>query len=231
MIGPQVSALIPVYNGEQYLGQAIRSVLAQDYGPVEIIVVDDGSQDASGEIARSFPGVRYVDQSNQGVAAARNRAVRLATSEFVAFLDQDDRWTQDKLSVQMQYLLAHPEIDLVFAHMRMWLDGQKLPSWAKPEWLHGSHPGTLPSTFLGRRSLFERFGYFRSEYETGSDTDWFVRAKLNGLSYAMLPQVLLERRIHGNNESRRTLNTKELLRVAQTSARLQRKLAAPEPIS
>lgn len=87
---PLVSVIIPVYNGEHYLSFAIRSVLQQDYYPFEIIVVDDGSTDKSGNIARSFKEVHYIYQPNHGVAVARNVGVTAAQGEFIAFLDQDD---------------------------------------------------------------------------------------------------------------------------------------------
>ncbi len=107
---PLVSVIIPVYNGERYLAEAIGSVLAQTYTPFELIIIDDGSSDNSSGIARSFKEVRYYHQSNQGVAAARNAGISFAHGGFIAFLDQDDIWMHDKLSVQMDYLLQHPEV-------------------------------------------------------------------------------------------------------------------------
>src|SRR5215204_4549911 len=89
---PVISVMIPVYNCEAYLGEAIDSVLAQSYRPIEIIVVDDGSDDATGEVAREYgDAVRYERQERGGNGAARNRAVALAAGDLFTFLDADDR--------------------------------------------------------------------------------------------------------------------------------------------
>ncbi|MFL5886158.1 MAG: glycosyltransferase family 2 protein, partial [Thermoleophilaceae bacterium] len=84
---PLVSVLVPVYQGERYLAEALDSVFAQDYEPLEVIVLDDGSTDGSADIARSYGGVRYLHQENSGIAAARNAAIGAARGEIVAFLD------------------------------------------------------------------------------------------------------------------------------------------------
>src|SRR6187549_3720033 len=107
---PLVSIIVPVYNGERYLRAALESIFAQTYRPLEVIVVDDGSVDDSGVIAQSFPEVRYIRQENQGVAAARNHGIETARGEFYAFLDQDDLWTPEKLTVQISYLLNDPDL-------------------------------------------------------------------------------------------------------------------------
>ena len=104
---PLVSVMIGVYNAERYLGEAIQSVLDQTYEPTELIVVDDGSTDASAEVARSFGhAVRYTRQERGGNGAARNHAVELARGEHFAFLDADDRFLPLKLEQQMEVLSA-----------------------------------------------------------------------------------------------------------------------------
>ncbi len=88
-MSPPISVMIGVYNGAKYIGEAIESVLAQDYAPLELIVVDDGSDDGSGDVASSYSEVRCVRQERGGNGAARNRAVELASHDFFAFLDAD----------------------------------------------------------------------------------------------------------------------------------------------
>src|SRR5437667_12630279 len=111
---PLVSVVIPCYNGERYLAEAIESVLAQRYEPLEIIVVDDGSTDRSAEVARHFgDAVQYVCQPHAGAAAARNRGVGLATGDLIAFLDADDVWTEGRLARQVQVLEADPSVGMV----------------------------------------------------------------------------------------------------------------------
>ena len=117
---PQVvSVIIPVFNGEKYLGEAIESVIAQTYRFVETIVIDDGSTDNSASVARRFgESVKYFHQTNQGTGAARNRGASLSGGDFLAFLDQDDLWLPDKLYRQMQVFAAVPDLDIVFGHLR-----------------------------------------------------------------------------------------------------------------
>lgn len=109
-----VSVIMPVHNGAQFLREAIESALAQDYTPVEIIVVDDGSTDATPQILASFGSrIRHIRQTNSGAAAARNAALQASRGEYLAFLDADDLWLPQKLRVQIDYLGSHPDVDLV----------------------------------------------------------------------------------------------------------------------
>jgi len=115
---PLISIIIPVFNLEEYLGEALDSVLNQTYQPIEILVIDDGSSDASRQIIetyhRKFPRcIRYLFQENKGAAAARNRGIELANGEWIAFLDGDDVWKPHKLERQFQELQAAPEIDFL----------------------------------------------------------------------------------------------------------------------
>src|SRR5438105_4680193 len=107
MSEPTVSAVIPVHNGQRYLGEAISSVLAQAHAVIECLVIDDGSTDATGEVAAGFgEPVRYVRQPRAGVSVARNRGAELAGGELVAFLDHDDAWLPRKLELQIAALRA-----------------------------------------------------------------------------------------------------------------------------
>ena len=86
-MNPLVSVIIPVYNGDRFLAEAITSACEQDYEPMEIIVADDGSSDGSVALAKSFPGVRVLELPHSGVSVARNEAVAASTGEWLAFLD------------------------------------------------------------------------------------------------------------------------------------------------
>ena len=105
---PRVSIGLPVYNGEKYLHETIETVLNQDYRPIEIIVIDDGSKDGSRAVAQSFKEVRYVYQENRGNARARSKGIQIAQGECIALLDQDDVWEKHKLRTQAEYLINHP---------------------------------------------------------------------------------------------------------------------------
>src|SRR3989441_12330 len=117
---PRVSVVIPVYNGERYLADAIQSVLDQTYQNFEVIVVDDGSTDESAEVAQRFgEAIRYVHQANGGVCKARNTGIAAAQGGYVAFLDQDDLWLPDKLATQVAYLDGHPEVGAVYCQCQV----------------------------------------------------------------------------------------------------------------
>jgi len=105
---PLVSVIMIVKNGERFLAQALDSVVAQTYRPLEIIVVDGQSCDRTAEIARSYPLVRYLLQETLGVANAYNQGVAAARGELIAFLSHDDVWAPEKIAKQAQYLLEHP---------------------------------------------------------------------------------------------------------------------------
>src|SRR5690242_4967891 len=100
MHGPTVTCIVPVFNGERYLGEALDSIFAQGHQPLEVLVVDDGSTDGSAAVAKSYGDrVRYFFQPNAGPAAARNLGLEAARGEFIAFLDADDLWHRDKLAI------------------------------------------------------------------------------------------------------------------------------------
>lgn len=199
---PLVSVIMPVYNGELYLSEAIESILAQTYRSIEIIAVDDGSTDNSAQVVRKYGDVRYFYQTNQGVTAARNAGISHARGDMIAFLDQDDMWPPHKLTTQVNYMLEHPEVGFVLARQRLFIEPEtKKPSWLKEETLLNNQVGYLPGTFLVRRSVFEQIGVFDLAYRIGSDADWIARARDAGVTMVILQEVLLDRRIHNQNQS------------------------------
>ena len=221
---PLVSVIIPVYNGARYLRAALESVFAQTYCSFEVVVVDDGSTDDSGDIAQSFPEVRYMRQENQGVAAARNNAIEAARGEFFAFLDQDDLWTPEKLRVQVSHLLSHPDLGYTLTHQQFFLDpGATLPAWFRKELLASVHTGWVLGTLVVRRTAFEQVGNFATGYSAANDSDWFFRAKAAEVPMAVVPELLLLKRIHGANDSGRSKEIlSELLKVVKSSLDRQR---------
>jgi glycosyltransferase involved in cell wall biosynthesis len=221
-----VSVIVPVYNREDYLGEALRSALGQDYRPFEIVVVDDGSNDATAAVARSFPEVVYVYQPNQGVAAARNSGIGASRGDFIAFLDSDDTWPAQKLSRQIGYHLRHEHIGYSVTHFQNVLEpGFERPAWLRPELLQGDHPGLGTGTLVARRAVFQRVGLFNPLYRIGEDADWLFRAKDAAVPMAIIPEVLLFRRVHRDNLSGQTaLVAANLLRTVKDS--FQRRRAA-----
>lgn len=221
---PLVSVIIPVYNGARFLRSALESVFAQSYRPLEVIVVDDGSTDDSGVIAQSFHDVRYIHQENQGVAAARNNGIEAAQGDFFAFLDQDDLWTHQKLELQMDHLLSSSEVGYTLTQQQFFLEpGETLPAWFRKELLDSVHTGWVLGTLVVRRTAFEKVGDFATGYTAASDGDWFFRAKAAGIPMAVIPELLLLKRIHGGNESARAKEIlSELRKVVKSSLDRQR---------
>lgn len=207
MSSPLVSVVIPAFNSERFLGEALASVSAQTYAPVETIVVDDGSSDGTAEIARTHPGVTLLEQENSGPSAARNRGFDASRGEFIAFHDSDDVMTPDKLAVQVGHMLANPSIGCVLVEQELLVEeGAELPFWAegtKVKTMMPSRPPELedeplvhPMTMVVRRETFERVGGFDESMRAAEDLDWMLRAAEEGIEITRLSGVLLRRRVH-----------------------------------
>lgn len=223
---PLVSVVIPVYNGDRYLAQAVESVLEQDYRPLEIIVVDDGSTDRSAEIARSYAQIRYLYQANQGAAGARNTGIDASRGVFVAFLDHDDLWTPDKLRVHVGYLLDHPDVGYTVSTGKLLLDEHvERPAWLRLDDL--DRPQPLLGTLVVRRSVFQRVGVFDTSFKVAEDTQWLMRANDVGLPLTVLPEVVVLRRVHDGNltSTFRAQHRHSLLRGVHESIRRKRQVS------
>ena len=227
---PLVSVIVPVYNGERYLAATLESVLAQDYRPLELLVVDDGSTDGSAAVARSFPGARLVQQRNAGAATARNTGIAESRGDLLAFLDSDDLWLPRKLSLQVGYLVSHPETGFVLTRQRIVLEpGLPKPAWLKPELLANDSVGYLPSTLLVRRNVFAKIGLFNPQFVPSEDAEWFFRARDAGVPMGVVEEVLLEKRVHSANLSHGTaVSQAQLLRAARSSI-ARKKRPDPQP--
>jgi glycosyltransferase involved in cell wall biosynthesis len=201
MAKPDVSVLIVVRDGEAYLAPAIESALAQQHAPLEVLVVDDGSSDATVAVAQRFgPPVRCISQGRRGIGAARNLAVRASRGEYLAFLDADDVWTPHKTSCQLEAFAADASLDIVLGQHREFISADLDPATARrlacrSDWEPGYHAGAA----LMRRSLFERIGLFREDLTTGEYLDWIARAHEHGVREKLLDDRVVMRRIHGSN--------------------------------
>jgi glycosyltransferase involved in cell wall biosynthesis len=191
---PLVSVVIPVFNGERFLAAAIRSVLDQTHSPVELIVVDDGSTDASAAVARSFEGVMVIEQAHGGPGAARNRGVAAASGELLAFLDADDLMPADKLERQVGYLREHPDVGCVLGLQELVIE----PGVEKPRWAEAGEAPLM--SMVAPAALFDRVGGFDTTYLHGEDADWLLRAREHA-SVATIDSVVLHRRVHSHNLS------------------------------
>lgn len=200
-----ISCIVPVYNGEKYLAEAIESILKQNYRPIEIIIADDGSTDRTAVVVGRYgKQIRYLRQANAGTAAARNLGLSAAGGDFVAFLDADDLWHAEKLSRQMARFRARPELGYCVTHVQnFWM-----PELIEEERRFRDHriskalPGYSTGTLLVRRALFGTVGQFNPAITHADDTEWFLRAADRKTAMELLPDVLLYRRLHYTNLSR-----------------------------
>lgn len=183
----KVSVIIPTYNRANLIERSIRSVLTQNYQELEVIVVDDGSVDATEDVVRAIRDERIIydkQTHNQGVAAARNKGVKLASGEWIAFHDSDDCWREDKLSVQMRYAKEHPEYRLIYcAYLCHTFDGKeiKVPG-EELKYLEGDVFAALLArntvgapTILMRREDFLASGGFDTTLKSLEDWEYVLR--------------------------------------------------------
>lgn len=216
---PLVSCVIPVFNGERYIAEAIESVLSQTVPIAEIIVADDGSDDGTvGVVGRFGENITYVHQKNQGAPAARNQGARIASGEFIAFLDADDLWIDDKTERQLAQFRQHPDLGSCATYMQnFWmpevaeeLAGQKRGRLTAPQ------AGTA-STVMVRASTFNQIGPFDTTLRHRDVQDWLIRMRDRGWRMETLPDVLVRRRVHRSNMSRNRSDhgEQELLRLAR----------------
>lgn len=201
-MNPLVSTIIPVYNGEKYLAEAIESVLTQTYESVEIIVIDDGSTDGTRRVSETFgDNVRYCYQDNQGTSAARNAGIEIARGAYYAFLDADDVWLSEKLSLQMDVLFKDHTLDMVSSFMEQFVS----PELSEEERVNVVLPpenmdGFLPTTVVVKRSSFHQVGLLDTRWTIGEFIDWHLRARELGLTSHTIEKSLAMRRIHTTNK-------------------------------
>lgn len=196
--------MIPVYNGEKHLAEAIESVLSQQISGLEIIVVDDGSTDASATVAARYTErVRLVRQSNRGAAAARNHGIRVARGDVLAFLDADDYFTSGALKLQLNRLHKNPEVGIVLGQKR-YFSSPALPQTAGAT-LTDPADDYLFLSFgcsLIRRSVFDLIGPLSESMKLCEDWDWFMRARESDIRFLIHRYVVLQVRLHEENTTR-----------------------------
>ena len=228
-MNPLISVIIPVFNGQAYLAQALESVLAQTYPDIEVVVVDDGSSDASLQVAAGFAErrlagrLRLLQQSQRGPGAARNLAIKEARGDLLAFLDCDDTWTPNKLEIQITYLNDNPGVEGVFGFARQFYSPELSPEQRRKIYCPAQpQPGFVVGTLLIWRAAFERIGKFGEQWRVGEFVDWYCRAREQGFSYQLLPELMLMRRLHNHNLGLRERESVDLATILLGSLRRRR---------
>lgn len=211
MIKHRISAVITAFNSEQFIVDAINSVLNQSLTVDEIVVVDDGSNDRTADLVSKFSdqGVRYVYQNNQGPSSARNRGIQETTGEFITFLDSDDLWLVNKNQSQVDFLSRYSDIYLV-SGLAWWWDTQSDRRWL--DTYTSRKPGQLrrdilvenfignPSMVMVRRAAFESVGFFNPILRWGEDWDLWIRI-ISRFDAAIIPEPVIVYRSHQANIS------------------------------
>jgi len=214
MSAQKVSVILPTYNRAALLSTAIESVLGQSFRDLELLVVDDGSADDTGALARRYQDadarVRYLRQENRGVSAAMNAGIRAARGEMIARIDSDDRWLPDLLETEVSILRARPEIGLVYSRGQ-WMDqdlnplstilGQTphFPNDTLRSMLWGD--ATCNITVVVRRECFDRAGFFDESLATSEDWDMWLRTAFH-YDFVFVDRVLAHVRRHDDNATR-----------------------------
>ena len=182
-----VSVIIPVYNRPHFIRRAVESVLRQTVMPDEVLVIDDGSTDATPSVLRDYTSrIRVIRTGHRGVSHARNVGLRAARSQWIAFLDSDDMWLSDKLQRQWEWLKAHPDYRVVQTE-EIWIRGGRR---VNPRKIHRKPEGWIfrpslvrclisPSSVLIHRSVFEQVGFFDETLPAVEDFDLWLRVTLH----------------------------------------------------
>jgi glycosyltransferase involved in cell wall biosynthesis len=200
-----VDVVIPVFNCAQYLAEAIENVLGQTTRVRRVVVVDDGSTDASVAIASRFGAqVEVLRRPHLGIGAARNAGVEHCDSSYLAFLDADDRWHPHKIERQMAALAEDCTLDFVLCRMRAFASPE-LPADVRIA-LEAQQPEPVDAWVAGalliRRAAFDRVGLLATDLGVGEMIDWFDRARHMHLRWSILAEDFLQRRLHRHNTTR-----------------------------
>jgi glycosyltransferase involved in cell wall biosynthesis len=219
MSNQSVSVVIPVYNGEKFLGEAIASVLHQTVPAQEIVVIDDGSTDCTPQIAAGFgPAVSYYRQERQGPPGARNFGIGKAASDWVSLLDADDVWPENSLELQLASIGRDTSLQVVVGYALLW------PGLEKESVSFSNEVSEEPRLIMNlgsaliRRSLFDRLGRLDPKLLYCDDWDWFMRARELGIHIGVHNGLVLYYRRHaGNLTNNQTLNNRYVVKMLKQS--------------
>ena len=220
---PLVSCVIPVFNGERFLEEAVASVTGQTYQNIEIIVVDDASADNTAGVARRLSEeIQYYRlQTELGPPGTRNFGASKANGEFLAFLDGDDVWLPEKIEKQLTHFENKGSLDVSVTQIQnFWMpelddEYQRLRQHPRA----GAVAGYISGTMLVHMNYFHYIGPFDTNLFFGDAAEWFLRAQRKGAVVEMLPEVLVRHRLHSSNLTRRRADDSKLefIRIARSN--------------
>jgi len=212
----QISIIMPTYNGSKYVIETIESVLNQTFQNFELIIIDDGSTDNTVELISNLsPKIRLICQENKGIAQARNTGLESASGEYIAFIDHDDIWHPEKLSLQVAYLENNQQVGVVYSSYIRWKSTKPYPFEVKhidsklddelSGWIYHHLlliNRVLFTTALFRASICNKVGEFSSKLPPSDDWDYAVRAS-RVCKFAKISMSLALYRVHENQTSRK----------------------------
>jgi glycosyltransferase involved in cell wall biosynthesis len=206
----RVSVVIPAYNAEAYVAEAIESVLRQSRPPDQVIAVDDGSTDGTRSVLDRYSShIICLSQVNRGQTETLNRGIALADGDVLCFQDADDVWCEKKLEHQIAALASEKQIDAVFGLVRQFVSSDV--SETRRAALHPANEIVRGAriTLMIRRAAFDKIGSFDETFRITSMVEWLARAKLKGLRSVMLDEVVALRRLHLTNGGRTQKDTQD----------------------
>ncbi|MBL1211076.1 glycosyltransferase family A protein [Geminocystis sp. GBBB08] len=187
-----ISVIIPVYNGERFLAEAIKSIMKQNYQPLEIIVIDDGSTDKTVNVASRFKDItKYIYQENSGVSRARNTGIKMAKGDLITFLDADDLFPSNSLEKYVDFMKKNIDVDIVQGYTQdQWLykiedDRLLFESKRKP------HISFNVGSAIWKKSVFEKIGLFNESMSYGEDVDLWVKVNENSMKKVIIERITL----------------------------------------
>lgn len=197
-----LSVIIPAYQAEKYIDQAVASVRSQEWpGEVQILVIDDGSADHTAAVAQDL-GVQVLKKEQGGAASARNAGLRAAVGDWVLLLDADDVLTDGAVAA-MRAALADSDAEVVFAMAEDFISpdlSEAQKAALKPR--EGAYGGVLPGCSLIRRQVFDTIGLFDDTMKSGETVAWQLKLRDAGIKTVQLPLVTMKRRLHMTNTGR-----------------------------
>jgi glycosyltransferase involved in cell wall biosynthesis len=221
---PLISVIMPVFNGQLFIAEAIKSIYAQNYSNLEILVIDDGSTDNSAKIAEQLGAIVFKQAQNTGIATARNRGLAEARGELITFLDADDLWTKHKLKIQLRALEQYPYLHGIGGYAEQFFMDSSYDT------IKHTHFLPILSAALFWRDTFIKVGLFDETLMQAEDLDWYMRFQEQALQFALLPETMILYRIHNTNTTtNKTVTQQWTLRAIQK--RFKRYAGRPIPIA
>lgn len=230
MSHPLVSVVIPTFNRAAWVGEAIDSVLMQDYTPIELIVVDDGSNDTTPQVVQPYvSALTYIQRPHRGVSAARNHGVTASRGELLAFLDSDDLWLAGKITTQVALFAQYPQLQACYTD-EIWI---RRGVRVNPRHIHRKHSGWIfhqslprctisPSSIMLRRGQWDRLGGFDEQLPACEDYDLWLRLTSTTPVHLIRQPLIVKRGGHPDQLSQ-TVPILDIYRIAA----LEKILATP----